>query len=86
MTFAFVIRAAKSRYGPRPRRGQIEFVQCAIWALYPRGLPEHFNALRLTQGVQEQLDRDPDYRAVGFRKVSRPTVLRAVKLLREANN
>jgi hypothetical protein len=83
---AWVIRAAKSPHGPRPRWGQIEFVQAAIVALYPHGLPQHFNASKLTRDVCEQLAKYPEYRAIGFSKpVSRPTVLRAGKLLREAN-
>jgi hypothetical protein len=81
----WVIRAAKSPYGPRPRWGQVEYVQAAITVICPRGLPKHFNATKLTRDVREQLAKDPEYCAVGFSKVSRQTVLRAVKLLRAAN-
>jgi hypothetical protein len=83
---AWVIRAAKSPYGPRPRWGQVEYVQAAICALYPGGLPRNFNATSLTTAVREQLAKDHGYRAIGFSKpVSRWTVLRAVELLRAAN-
>jgi hypothetical protein len=85
MVNAWVISAAKSPYGPRPRWGPIEFVQAAICVLNPRGLPKHFSASKLTKEVREQLAKDPDYRAVGFKPVSRRTVLRAVELLRAAN-
>jgi hypothetical protein len=81
----WVIRAAKSPYGPRPRWGQIEYVQAAISALHPHGPPKNFNASKLTKDVREHLAKDPDYCAAGFRPVSRQTVLRAVKLLRAAN-
>jgi len=82
---AWVIRAGKSPYGPRPRWGQIEYAQTAICELHPHGLPENFNGLQLAEDVKEQLARDPNYCAVGFKPISRQTVLRAVKLLREAN-
>lgn len=83
---AFVIRAAKSPYGPRPRWGQIEFAQAAICALYPNGLPSHFNASALTDAVDKWLKQVRAYREARFREpVSRRTVLRAMKLLRIAN-
>ena len=83
---AWIIRSARSPYGPRQRWGQIEYAQAAICALYPKGLPRNFSPSLLTQDVRGQLAKDPDYCAVGFRKpVSRQTVLRAAELLRVAN-
>jgi hypothetical protein len=84
--FAWVIRAAKSPYGPRPRMGQVEYAQAAICVIYPHGLPKNYSPSKLTRDVREQLAKDPEYCAVGFSKpVSRQTVLRAVVLLRAAN-
>jgi hypothetical protein len=65
--------------------GQLEYAQRAICVIYPRVLPQHFNASKLTRDVREQLANDPEYRAIGFKPVSRQTVLRAVKLLHDAN-
>src|SRR5262245_52601301 len=48
---AWVIRPARSRYGPRPRWGQIEYAQVAITVLHPKGLPQNFNESQLTAVV-----------------------------------
>ena len=54
--------------------------------LYPDGIsPETagergFKA-KLERKVRAQLDRDPAYRARGFRRISRNTILRAAGLL-----
>ena len=86
LVIAWVIRAGKSPYGPRPRWGPLEYAQSAICVIHPRALPKHFNASELTRDVREQLAKDPEYCAVGFFKpVSRQTVSRAIELLRAAN-
>jgi hypothetical protein len=83
----YVIRAARSPYGPRPRWGQVEYAQGAIAALYRHGsIPRNVNVSALTRRVQDYLDKDSIYRAAGFsRPVSRQTVLRALELLRKVN-
>jgi hypothetical protein len=83
-TNPFVIRAGKSPYGPRQRWGQIEYAQAAICALHPN-IPKNFNISALTRAVRDQLNKDPEYRAIGFRPLSRQTVTRALELLRAAN-
>jgi hypothetical protein len=83
---AYVIRAARSPYGARPRWGRVEYAQAAIAALCPDGtISPNFNVSKLTRDVQKRLDEDPGYRATGLRPVSRQTVLRALERLREAN-
>jgi hypothetical protein len=79
-----VIRASKTRHGPRQRWGPVQYVQAKILAIHPAGPPKSFNAVHLTREVNEQLSKDAEWRASGYGrngKVSRPTVLRAVKLL-----
>jgi hypothetical protein len=83
---AYVVRAAKTKYGPRPGWGKIEYAQIAITALYPVALPKSTNHSALERRVNEVLLEDPDYKASGRGKVSRQTVLRALQILRAANS
>jgi hypothetical protein len=73
---------SKSRYGQRERWGQIQYAMRAILTIYHGLPPAHFNATQLTDKVQNELAKDPQYCAA---KVSRQTVLRAVKQLRADN-
>jgi hypothetical protein len=94
MIVAWVIRPASSPGGPRPRRGPIEWAQYAICALHPRGLPRDFSPSKLTRDIEKrlkgdrerQLNGDPEFLAAGLKPPSRQTVLRAVELLRTAND
>jgi hypothetical protein len=83
----FSLPGSKSRHGGlRARWGQIQFAMLAIIEICDDGLPpKHFNASKLTRNVHTHLAKDPEYRAIGFPEISRPTVLRAVKALRENN-
>jgi hypothetical protein len=67
---------------PRGKRRQIEFVQAAVWVLFretgaPYGIPRR----ELLEQVREQLAKDPEWCAAGFRPVSIDTILRAMKLV-----
>ena len=82
---AYVIRAAKSPYGPRPRWGPVEYAQGAIAALHPHGIPRNINVSALTRRVNDHLKQDPGYCGTGLGKVSRQTILRALELLQETD-
>src|SRR3954447_14150000 len=55
-----VIRASKTRHGPRWRWGPSQHVQAAIAAIYPT-LPKSLNVNRLTRQVNEYLSKDPEW-------------------------
>lgn len=86
LTGIHLIRASKNRYG-RPRSaGKLQSAQHAIVALFPFALPppRNVNLLKLTDEVNDQLARDPDYKA-RYGKLSRQTVMRALETLLAAN-
>jgi hypothetical protein len=76
---------SRSRRGLRKRWGQIQYAMQAILAIYHGLPPEHFNASKLRRDVRDHLANDPDYCGIGFREISRQTVLRAVEHLRADN-
>jgi hypothetical protein len=77
---AFVVHPGKTKYGPR-NWGKLEYAQAAIGALYPV-IPASANHSQLVDKVNDHLKRDPGY---SFGKISRQTVMRALKELRKAN-
>jgi hypothetical protein len=88
---AYVIRAgAKPRWGAPNRNWRKEqFIQAAIVADHPHGLPEGLNHTKLTTAVNARLKSDPafwrfrdKYPGTG---VTRPAVIAAMRMLREAN-
>lgn len=82
----FYLPGSQSRHGGlRARWGQIQFAMLAIITICDGLPPKHFNASKLTRDVRTHLAKDPEYRAIGFSKISRPTVLRAAKALWDAN-
>jgi hypothetical protein len=82
--YAYAIRAGRTKHGPRSWK-KFEYAQAAITALYPAGLPPHVDHSWLTREVNKQLAGDRNYHSSGFGKISRPTVIRALGTLREAN-
>ena len=90
---AYVIRAGeKPRYGePNPTWRKSQFIQAAIVADYPNGpLPDKLNHAKLTDAVNARLQNDPAFSA--FREkyprlggVTRPAVITALRMLRQAN-
>ena len=87
---AFVIRAARTKHGPRGG-GKVEVAQAAIAARYPNRPPAHLNYSKLARDVDADVRRHhPDFVAAygetqeGF-VIDRETVVRALKKLREAN-
>jgi hypothetical protein len=84
---AFVIKATDTRYGPHQRWGQREYAQAAIVALFPGGeVPRNVSPSVLTRRVKHHLALDAEYRAAGFKQISRQTVIRALEALRAANS
>jgi len=81
----FSLPGSKSRHGGlRARWGQIQYAMLAIIEI--GGLPpENYNASKLTRDVRAHLAKDREYHALGFREISRPTILRAAKTLWDAN-
>ena len=71
--------------GLRARWGQIQFAMHAIITICNGLPPENFNASKLTRDVRAHLAKNPEYSALGFREISRPTILRAAKTLWDAN-
>jgi hypothetical protein len=83
----FSLPGSKSRHGGlRARWGQIQFAMLAIITICNGLPPKNFNASKLTRDVRAHLAKDPKYRALGFREISRPTILRAAKTLWDANS
>jgi hypothetical protein len=92
---AYVIRAGKKpRFGlgqPNPEWRRSQFIQAAIVADYPNGpLPDKLNHVKLTDAVNARLRSDPAFSA--FREeyprlggVTRPAVIKALWMLRQAN-
>lgn len=84
---AIHIKAGHTKHGSGRRLwGQYEYAQAAIGALYSDGLPADLATARtlkakLVHDVREQLNKDPQYRARGFRQIGRNTILRAAGLL-----
>jgi hypothetical protein len=74
-----IIRPAKTRHGPRRRLRKLEFAQLAIQALYGVHPPRNINGSRLARDVNDWLRKDPSYRATGLGRISRLTILRALK-------
>jgi hypothetical protein len=87
MANAILIRAGRTKHGPgRNQWGPHEYAQAAIGVLHPDGLPPTIASTRalrakLVRDVRKQLDKDPVYRARGFRLIGRNTILRAAGLL-----
>jgi hypothetical protein len=83
---AFVIRAGQTKHGPGRRQwGQREYAQGAISVLYPDGIPPAQAKAALVRAVRKQLDKDPVYRARGFKRIGRNTILRAAELFKLSN-
>jgi hypothetical protein len=87
---AYVIRAGKTKHGINPRLRKEQFVQAAIAAEHPHHLPDNLNHTDLTKAVNRRLQSDPafavfreNYRHV---KITRPTVIAALRALRRANS
>ena len=78
-----VIRARKTRYGPKPEWGRIHFAQATILDIYPAGPPRNVNLSQLTREVNAKLSQNPEWRAGHGKKgnLFRQTVWRAWKLL-----
>ena len=82
----FSLPGSQSRHGGlRARWGQIQFAMHAIITICNGLPPKNFNASKLTRDVRAHLAKDPEYSALGFREISRPTILRAAKTLWDAN-
>jgi hypothetical protein len=87
-TNAIIIKTGRTKHGPgRYQWGQYEYAQAAVGVLYPDGIPPDAAHKRkfkadLVRAVREQLNKDPAYRARGWRPVGRNTVLRAAGLLK----
>jgi len=83
---AILIKAGRTKHGPgRHRWGQKEYVQAAAGVLYPNGILSNVSDERgfkakLVRQIRVQLNRDPAYRARGFRRIGRNTILRALGL------
>ena len=86
MTSVFLVPGSQSGHGGlRARWGQIQFAMHAIITICNGLPPKNFNASKLTRDVRAHLAKDPEYSALGFREISRPTILRAAKTLWDAN-
>ena len=90
---AIHIKAGGTKHGPgREQWGQYEYAQAAIGVLYPEGISPDVAKVRgfkakLERAVRAQLNKDLTYRARGFRRIGRNTILRAAELLpRELSN
>ena len=88
------LNAAKTKHGPRPTWGPLEYAQDAITALFPVDIPRNVNKSGLCHAVNEHLARAPAFQATlhgqlsprtGKRELSRQTVMRALEMLRAAN-
>ena len=87
---SYILRPAQTKYGPRSTHWrELEYAQVALGALFSGGLPPaHLNHSRLADDVNAWLAQVPQWRASGYGrngKVSRMTVMRALKMYREAN-
>ena len=82
---ATVICAKRTKHGPRPEWGQREYVQAAIANLYPIAIPPNLNHSKLWRDVVDWLSNNPDYCAAPRSPLSRPTVIRALRDLRQRN-
>jgi hypothetical protein len=80
-----VIRASKTRHGPRAKWGRLQYAQAAIAMLYPDVVPDNINQAKLVADVNARLNSDPKYRDTGFGYLPRTTVLRALKVHLAAN-
>ena len=86
---AIHIKAGGTKHGPgREQWGQYEYAQAAIGVLYPDGISPSMASVRgfrtkLVHEVRAQLLKDPTYRARGFRRIGRNTILRAGLLPRK---
>jgi hypothetical protein len=84
-TKAFVIRHGKHKKTGHRRWGKQEWAQVGLAALLSRNaVPEHISDVALARLVQDELEHDPRYLETRY-KLSRQTVTRAWKTLREAN-
>ena len=83
---AFLLPGSQSGHGGlRARWGQIQYAMLAIIKICGGLPPKNYNASKLTRDVRAHLAKDPEYRALGFCEISRPTILRAAKTLWDAN-
>jgi hypothetical protein len=77
-----VIRAAKTKYGPRSIWRAWEYAQRAILTLH-RGLPpRNVDRSKLTRDVNDWLMTNSDFRATGQPQISRNVILRVLDFLR----
>jgi hypothetical protein len=81
---AYVLRGANHKHGRGSRRqwGKQQWAQWIILTKYPKALKERVNHSRLTLNINKQLVRDPNYR---LGKITRPAVIEALRMAREAN-
>jgi hypothetical protein len=82
---AYVIRASRTKHGPRPEWGQRQYAQAAIANRWPDGIPTGVIHSELHRWVKDWLSKNPDYCAAPRGPLTRPTVIRALRDLREAN-
>src|SRR5262249_550720 len=77
------IKARKNKHGARAHWGKHEWAQAAIGLLLQHGKLPDFSRSRakakLVKKINEQLNRDPAYRALGWGPLSRNTILAAAK-------
>ena len=84
--FGDVIRGSKDPIGGwKRRRGKIQFAQAALLKLFGGPPPADYCALAVTRDINQRLAENPEYRAIGFGKISPRTVVRAIEKLRDAN-
>jgi hypothetical protein len=78
---SFVVRAKKTKHGPRTYFRENEYAQAAIQSLYPKGTPRNVNHSRLTRDVNTWLNKNSNFPQSGIGEISRSTVLRVLKQL-----
>jgi hypothetical protein len=78
-----IIRAAKTRHGPRERWAMEQWAQAAIIDVCGGSLPKSLNMARLVKNVNDHLRELPEYQATGYGEVTRTTVVNAWKKLKE---
>jgi hypothetical protein len=82
----FVIRAGKTKHGPRGHWREWEYAQLAIQTLTGACPPKNIDRSKLTRDVNDWLDRNPEYRSTGLGAISRRVILRVLKdLLRRSS-
>jgi len=78
---AFLVRAGKTKHGPRRHWREWEYAQFAIQTLYGPRPPKNVNRSKLTHDINDWLRRNPDYQSTGLGPISRTVVLRVLDLL-----